>query len=172
MARKRKNTNKQSLPKNIALLFLSLGILAGASVLFSTISARPEYSYDPLETKLNKLVAKNQDKAAVTGEKEVPQKSSTGSFEYSYWDILLLQDKNHSPSGESYSVQIASFKSHEAAKQYAAELEGKSHLKCVVEESSRWYIVRWGSFHTREVAERYCGTLSSRLQKECVVMKL
>lgn len=172
MVRKRKHSKKQSLPKNIALLFLSLGILAGASLLFSTINARPEYSYDPLETKLNKLVSKGPEKSAVEGEKEAPQKSSANSFEYSYWDILLLQDKSQSSSGESFSVQIASFKSLEAAKQYAAELEGKTHLRCLVDDNSRWYIVRWGNFHTREVAERYCGTLSSRLQKECVVVKL
>lgn len=172
MVRKRKNSKKQSLPKNLALLFLSLGILAGASVLFSTINARPEYSYDPLESKLTKLVSKNPEKSAAKGEKEVVQKSSVNSFEYSYWDILLLQDKNPSSSGESFSVQIASFKSREAAEQYAAELEGKTHLRCTVDQNSRWHIVRWGSFHTREVAERYCGTLSSRLQKECAVIKL
>lgn len=172
MTRKRRQKKNQSLSKNVALLFLSLGILACASVLFSTISGRPEYSYDPLETKINKMVAKTSDKNVAKIEKTEPQKSSAGGFEYSYWDILLLQDKNQPSASENYSVQIAAFKSREAASQYAVELEGKSHLRCSIEDTARWYIVRWGNFHTREMAERYCSTLSNRLQKDCVVMKL
>lgn len=170
MKRKRKRRKQsQSLKRNVALLFLSLGILVGASVLFSIINDRPEYSYDPIESRLNKLVTKSPEKVLPKSEKEEPQKSS---FEYTYWDVLLLQDKE-SPSGsESYSIQIAAFKSEDAAKKYAAELEAKTHLRCNISDTGKWFAVRWGNFHSRETADRYCSTLSSKIQKTCVVTKM
>lgn len=170
MARRRRRRKSQSLTKNIALLFLSLGVLAGASVLFSTVDPRPEL-YDPIESKLNKLTSKGAGKDTGHVENIEAKKGSAGGFEYSYWDILLLQDKNASYAGEDYSIQIASFKSSEAAHKYASDLQARTHLKCSVGDNGRWFSVRWGSFHTREMAERYCSTLSGRLHKECVVVK-
>lgn len=170
MKRKRgRRKQPQSLARNVALLFLSLVVLIGASVLFSMISDRPEYSYDPIESKLNKLVTKSPEKALPKDEEAVPQKNS---FEYSYWDILLLQDKNALSGTENYGVQIAAFKSEDAAKKYAAELEEKTHLRCSIDDTGKWFAVRWGSFRTRETAERYCSTLKGKLQRECIVIKL
>ncbi len=169
MRRKRKQ-KKQSLTKNIALLFLSIGILAGASVLFSSIK---DHSYAPIESKLNRMVSKSQAKETALQEKEKaePQKSSVNPIEYSYWDILLLQDKDARAPGESYSIRIATFRSRVSADKYAAELEDKTHLRCSIEEAGGKFIVRWGNFHTREVAERYCSTLSGKLQKHCTVIQ-
>jgi cell division septation protein DedD len=167
--KRRRRKQSQSLKRNVALLFLSLGILIGASVLFSMMGDHPEYSYDPLQSKLNKLVAKGQEKAVPKEEKAEPQKSS---FEYTYWDILLLQDKGSSSGNENFSIQIAAFKSEEAAKKYAAELEAKTHLRCTINDTGKWFAVRWGSFHSRETADRYCSTLSSKIQKTCIVTKM
>jgi septal ring-binding cell division protein DamX len=172
VARKRKaKLKKQSLARNVALLLLSIVVLAGASLLFSILGARPEYSYAPIEKNLHKMVARASEKNAVHAEKTEPQKGSAGAFEYSYWDILLLQDKD-SGSAEHYSVQVAQFRSMDAARQYAGEIEDKSHLTCEVEEKGKAFVVLWGNFRTREMAERYCGTLSGRLQRECAVVKL
>jgi septal ring-binding cell division protein DamX len=170
MKRKRgKKKQSQSLKRNAALLFVSLGILIGASILFSVINARPEYSYGPIESKLSKLVAKSPEKALPKKEKAEPQKSS---FEYSYWDILLLQDKNSPTGDENYSIQIAAFKSEDAAKKFAADLEVKTHLRCTIDDSGKWFAVRWGNFHSRDAAQRYCSMLNSKVQRECFVTKL
>ncbi len=166
--KRRRRTQSQSLTRNVALLLLSLGILAGASILFSMINDHPKYSYDPFESRLNKLVAKGPEKALPKSEKAEPRKSS---FEYTYWDILLLQDKGSLSGSENFSIQIAAFKSEEAAKKYAAELESKTHLRCSINDTGKWFAVRWGSFHSRETADRYCSTLSSKLQKACIVTK-
>jgi hypothetical protein len=171
MVRKR-TQKKQSLAKNVALLFLSLGVLAGASVLFSTISARPEFSYDPFGERWKNMVVSDSQEGEKIAEKPEVRKSSASSFEYSYWDILLLQDNNSSAAADSFSVQIAAFKSRDAANTFASELEKKTRIRCSVEDTGKWSVVRWGSFHTRETAERYCAKLSDRLQRECIVVKM
>jgi septal ring-binding cell division protein DamX len=162
---------KQSLARNVALLLLSVMVLAGVSILFSRLNTRPEYSYAPLEKNLSKMVAKATERTAARTEQAEPQKSSAGPFEYSYWDILLLQD-NDVGSSEHYSLQIATFKSRDAARQYADEVEDRNHLRCEVEAKDKAFVVMWGNFRTREIAERYCSTLSGRLQRECAVVKL
>jgi septal ring-binding cell division protein DamX len=169
---RKKRVRKQSLAKNVALLLISIAVLAGASILFSTLNTRPEYSYDPIEKNLNKLVSKVPGKTAVQAEKPEPQEGSAGSFEYSYWDILLLQDKEGAAAVDSFSIQIGSFKTREAADQFASEIGDKTHLRCTVEGRGKSFVVRWGTFHTKEMADRYCSTLSGKLQKECFVMKL
>lgn len=170
--KKRKATlKKQSLARNIALLLLSIVILAGVSVLFSRLNTRPEYSYAPIEKNINKIVAKASQKTTAPAEKAAPQKSSADPFEYSYWDILLLQDGNDA-SSETYSIRIATFGSPGEAREYAVEIEDRNHLRCEVEAKGKTYMVRWGSFRTREMAERYCSTLSGRVGRECAVVKL
>ena len=171
MARRR-TRKKQSLTKNVAMLFLSLGVLAGASVLFSTISARPEFSYAPFGQRWKSLMASDLKQEGEKTRKTEIRKGSASGFEYSYWDILLLQDNNTSSADDSFSIQIAAFKSREAAKSFAAELEKKTRIRCTVEDTGKWSVVRWGSFHTRETAERYCSKLSDRLQRECIVVKM
>lgn len=168
--KRRTRLKKQSLAQNIALLLLSVFILAGASVLFSTLNTRPEYSYDPIEQNLSKMVSKAREKAAAETGKPEPQEGSAGAFEYSFWDILLFPDKGASPA-QAYSVQIASFDSREAALEFAGSLESRSRLTCEVASRDGKFVVRWGSFRTREVAERYCRTLSGRLRTGCTVVK-
>ena len=171
MARKRKN-KKQSLTKNIAMLFLSLGILAGASLLFSTINARPEFSYDPFGERWKNLVSSDPImNENPSGKAQVSKRAASG-FEYSYWDILLLQDSNSASEANSFSIQIAAFRSHDAAKGFAAELEERTKIRCTVADTGKWTVVRWGSFQSRETAERYCSKLSDRLQRECIVVKM
>ncbi|HQO81734.1 MAG TPA: hypothetical protein PKW48_11815, partial [Deltaproteobacteria bacterium] len=91
----------------MALLFLSLGVLAGASVLFSTISARPEFSYDPFGQRWRSLMASDSKQDTEKTPKTEIHKGSASGFEYSYWDILLLQDNNTSSADDSFSIQIA-----------------------------------------------------------------
>ena len=165
---------KQSLAKNVALLLLSIAILTGASVLFTTLNTRPEYSYDTIEKNLSKIVSKAPDQAVAQAEKEKPdpQKSSAGGgFEYSYWDILLLPDKN-APETESFTIQIGAFKTREAAQQLADEINDKTRLRCQVEARGKTFLVRWGTFHTKEMAQRYCSSLESKIQRNCAVVKL
>lgn len=159
---------KQSLARNIALLFVSIAVLAGASVLFTMLNTRPEYSYAPIEKNLSKMVSKASAKTPSPADKPGPEKGSAGTFEYSYWDIL--QDKG-SAADEAYTVQIATFRSRDEAQRFADGLEDKNHLTCEVEQKGKAFAVRWGSFRTRETAERYCSTLSGRLQRECTVVK-
>ncbi|HPX17858.1 MAG TPA: SPOR domain-containing protein [Deltaproteobacteria bacterium] len=171
MARKRTH-KKQSLTKNIAMLFLSLGILAGASLLFSTINARPEFSYDPFGERWKSLVASDPIRNEKPSGKAQASKSAASGFEYSYWDILLLQDSDSASAADSFSIQIAAFRSPETARSFAAELEEKTRIRCTVADTGKWTVVRWGSFQSRETAERYCSKLSDRLQRECIVVKM
>ncbi|MFY9396761.1 MAG: SPOR domain-containing protein [Desulfomonilia bacterium] len=168
MAKKRA-LKKQSLAKNIALLALSLVVLAGASFLFSAVSDRPEFSLDPVGERFKNMVA---DENKPPAEPSEPQKLSAGGFEYSYWDILLLDNGDKSASSESYSIQIAAFRSHESAVKFASELQEKSRVRCTVTNTGTWSVVRWGTFHNRETAERYCSKLSEKLKRECIVVKM
>jgi cell division protein FtsN len=170
MAKKRK-PKKQSLAKNIALLFLSLGILAGASILFSMVNGRSDFSYDPFHSKWKSLIAQDNKTNPAQKSEEKTQKSAN-AFEYSYWDILLVQDKEE-PAGENnYSIQIAAFKSIQQAQKYAHDLKNKTHLQCKVVTKEKWSMVRWGSFSTKSTAERYRKKLSKRLQRECIVVRM
>jgi cell division septation protein DedD len=166
-----KKLKKQSLARNVALLILSVVILAGVSFVFSRLNARPEYSTAPIEKNISKIVAKASQKNAPQAEKAAPQKSAANPYDYSYWDILLLQDES-AASGDAYSIQIAAYKSRDEARSFADEVQDKDRLRCEVEEKGKVFVVRWGSFRTREMAERYCGTLTGRLGRECVVVKL
>ena len=154
------------------MLFLSLGVLAGASILFSTINARPEFSLDPFGRRWKNLVTSGAETDGRPEEKSETRKSAASGFEYSYWDILLLQDESSGVSDDSFSIQIAAFKSHDAAENFASELEKKTRIRCSVKDTGKWSVVRWGSFHSRETAERYCSKLSERLQRECIVVRM
>lgn len=171
MTRKRA-PKKQSLTKNIALLALSLGILAGVSFLFSTLSDRPEFSFDPVGERWKSLVTDDTKSPAKPDGSSEPQKITAGSFEYSYWDILLLESGDKSASSESYSIQIAAFKSHESAKKLASKLQEESRVRCTVTDTGTWFVVRWGTFHSRETADRYCSKLSEKIKRECIVVKM
>ncbi len=168
---KRKKQKKQSLAKNIALLFLSLGILAGASILFSAVNGRSDFCYDPFRNKLTNMISQRHDKDVSKKTQVPPQQSSANAYDYKYWDILLLQDKEEPPGDNNYSIQIAAFKTLKQAQKYTADIKDKTHLQCRVVSEGKWSVVRWGSFSTRSSAERYRKKVSERLKKECIVVK-
>jgi cell division septation protein DedD len=168
---KRKKQKKQSLAKNIALLFLSLGILAGASILFSAVNGRSDFSYDPFRSKWTTIISQRQKDSVSKKSKVTPQESSASAYDYKYWDILLLQDKEEPPGDNNYSIQIAAFKTLKQAQNYAGNLKDKTHLQCSVVSKGKWSVVRWGSFSTKSSADRYRTKLSERLNRECIVVK-
>lgn len=169
---KRRRQKKQSLTKNVALLFLSLGILAGASILFSTVSGSSDFSYDPLRGKLASIISLRHEGKSVQTDEAKKKKSQASSYDYKYWDILLLQEKAEPPGDNKYTIQIAAFKSLKNAQNYAHDLKDKTHLQCRVVSQGDWSVVRWGSFSKRSSAERYRKKLSERLQKECIIIKM
>lgn len=169
---KRRNQKKQSLAKNIALLFLSLGILAGASILFSTVNGRSDFSYDPFRSKLANIISPLHENNSPQKTEVKTQKSSVSAYDYKYWDILLLQDKAEPSGDNNYSIQIAAFKSLTHAQNYAHDLKEKTHLQCRVVSEGKWSVVRWGSFSKKSSADRYRKKLSERLQRECIVVKM
>jgi len=168
MAKKRHQKN-QSLAKNIALLFLSLGILAGTCILFSTVNERSDFSFDPFRSNWSNLVGKER-KTKTADHEPKTTKTTASAFEYTYWDILLLQNNSALPAENNYSIQIASFISHDQALNYAKDLKEKTHLKFRVVNTGTWSAVRWGSFATKESAQRYCKELSSKLNRECIII--
>jgi len=170
MAKKRKQKN-QSLAKNIALLFLSLGILAGASVIFTAVNGRPDFSFDPFRSNWSNLVDKGR-KSKTTKNVAKTDKTTASAFEYTYWDILLLQDDTASSAENNYSIQIASFKSNDQAINYVKELKEKTHLQFKIVNTGKWSAVRWGSFTTKDSAQRYCKQLSSKLNRECIIIEM
>ena len=167
---KRKKQRKQSLAKNIALLFLSLGILAGASILFSAVNGRSDFSYDPFRSKWTNILSQHHEKGVSKKSKVAAQESSANAYDYKYWDILLLQDKEEPPGDNTYSIQIAAFRTLTQAQKYAGDLKEKTHLQCRVVKQGNWSVVRWGNFSARSSADRYRRTLSERLNRECIVV--
>ncbi|MGC9324066.1 MAG: SPOR domain-containing protein [Desulfomonilia bacterium] len=168
--RRKKKIPKQSLAKNIALLFLSLGILAGASVLFSTINNKSEFSFNPLQHSWNDILTE-QERTESGQDDAVSQKSAIGPFEYTFYDILFKKDAEESGS-EHYSIQIAAFKTTEQAEKFAQDLKEKARLRCRVEQKGTWSCVRWGSFSTKASAQRYNEKLSAKLQRNCIIVKM
>ncbi len=169
---KKRHQKKQSLAKNIGLLFLSLGILAGASLLFSTVSDRSDFSYDPFHSQWTNLVTQERETTSSQESETKAPKSTASAFEYSYWDILLLQDKEDASGENAYSIQIGAFKSLKKAQDFASHLQEKNHLQCKVINKGDWSMVRWGSFTSKASAERYRKKLSSQLQQECIVVRM
>ncbi|MBN2298533.1 MAG: SPOR domain-containing protein [Deltaproteobacteria bacterium] len=170
MAKKRQQKN-QSLVKNIALLFLSLSILAGASLLFSTVNGKSDFSFDPFHSEWSNLIDKDRENKT-TKITEKTNKTAASAFEYTYWDILLLQDDTAASADNNYSIQIASFKSNDQALIFAKSIKEKTHLQCKVVNTGNWSAVRWGSFPTKDSAQQYCKELSSKLNRECIVIKM
>jgi len=169
MAKKKIKKKNQSLVKNIALLFLSLVILAGASFLFSTVNTNADFSFDPFGSQWLNLISRDQG-SNQPGQKVNQDKTAASAFEYTYWDILLLREDTGASAGNNYSIQIASFKSSEQARSYAESIKEKTSLQCRVVNTGTWSAVRWGSFPTKDSAQRYCRELSSKLNKECIVV--
>jgi cell division protein FtsN len=144
-------------------------ILGGVSFLFTRLSARPEYSYEPIQKNLGKIARKARENAPAQSPQPAPEKGSTGTYD-EVWNMLVPRGQE-SPGPERYVVQIAAFRTREDAARKEDELREKIRLDCDVEMRDGLYMLTYGSFRTRESAERTCSTLRSRLRQECVVMQ-
>jgi cell division septation protein DedD len=172
---KKKRIHKQSLSRNIALLFLSLGLLAGVSILFTSFSTRSELSMDPIQSTVKGLVARDEKPLPATepqpAKTEVKKSNAIPAFDYSFYKIL--KEKNSAePIEEHYSVQIGAFKSQLHAKTLAQELREKSRIKCRIEKEGNLFCVRWGTFTTISTAEENRVKLSDKIKRNCRVVKM
>ncbi len=173
--KKKKRIRKQSVTRNIALLLLSLVLLVGVSMLFTSFSHRSELSMDPIQSTVKGLVTRDEKPlpAAEPEPVKTEAKKSTAipTFDYSFYKIL--KEKNGSePAEEHYTVQIGAFKSQAHAKSLAEDLRQKNRIKCRVEKEGSLFCVRWGTFTTVSSAEENRTKLSDKINRNCKVVKM
>jgi cell division septation protein DedD len=168
--KKRRHPKQSSLVKNLALLFLSLGLLAGASFVFSYFGNRSELSLDPIQSTWDSLFS-HEEKLKPPPEQPKPKASSVSPSELSFYDILEKKGPS-APTEESYTIQIGAFKSKDQAKTFAKELKEKNKLSFRIDKAGKLNCVRWGTFTTQEKAEKTCEKLSAKLHRECKVVKM
>jgi len=154
----------------MALLFLSLGLLAGVSFIFSYFSNRSDLSLGPINSAWNSVFS-HDDKPKVISDQPKTKASSAGNFDYSFYDILNQKDTS-SQGASSFTIQIGAFKSKEQAKTFARELKGKCNLPYRIEKEGKLNCVRWGTFNTQDRAEKYREKLSAKVQHDCKVVKM
>jgi cell division protein FtsN len=172
----RKKTKKKgrrikqlSLAKNIALLFLSLGLLAGVSFVFSYFGNRSELSLDPIQRTWNSAFLEKDKPQAVT-EQPKPKTSSVTPIDLTFYETL--NHKEPSSTDVSYTIQVGAFKSSVKANSFARELKNKSKLSFRIDKEGKSYCVRWNTFTTQESAARDCVRLAAKLQHVCKVIKM
>jgi cell division septation protein DedD len=172
--KKKRNPKQSSLAKNVALLFLSLGLLAGVSLIFTSISNRSDLSLNPIQSTVKGLVA-HDDKPQIpptpAPQTEAKKSSAIPAFDYSFYKILNQKDASEK-ADEHYTVQIATFKSQAHAKSLAQTLREKNRLKCRIEKEGGLYCVRWGSYNTVSSAEQNRLKLSEKISRDCKVVKM
>jgi cell division septation protein DedD len=168
--KKKRRHRRQSLAKNVALLFLSLGLLAGASMLFTSISNRSDLSLGPIQSTLNGIVSREEKPKTLPVPNET-KKSAMNSFNYSFYKILN-QKEGAGQTDEHYTVQIAAFRSPDRAKSFAQEIKEKSRLTCRIDREGGLSCVRWGTFTTLASAEKSREKLSEKLNRDCKVVKM
>jgi hypothetical protein len=163
---------QSSTVKNVALLFLSLGLLTGASLLFSYLGNRSDLSLDPIQKTWNGIVSQ-QDNAEAEVPAEQPERASSevGGFDYTFYDILAHKGSQDSPE-EHYSVQIGAFRSRDQAKEFARDMKERARVSFRIDTDGKLSCVRWGSFTTREAADKQCAKLSDKLGRTCIVVKM
>lgn len=161
---------QSSLAKNMALLFLSLGLLAGVSFIFSYFGSRSELSLDPIQQTWDSAFSR-EDATQARQEQPKPKASSLNPVDLKFYDILNQKDTTTEPF-ESYTIQVGAFKTKEKAMKFAKELKEKSKLTFRVDKEGKMYCVRWNTFTTRESAAQDCEKLSARIQHECRVVKM
>jgi cell division septation protein DedD len=172
--KKKKRIHKQSLTRNVALLFLSLGLLAGVSILFTSFSSRSELSMDPIQSTVKGLVTRDEKPLPVEpapADTEAKKSTAIPAFDYSFYKIL--KEKNSAePVEEHYTVQIGAFKSQAHAKALTQELREKNRIRCRVEKEGNLFCVRWGTFTTVSSAEENRAKLSEKISRNCKVVKM
>jgi cell division septation protein DedD len=168
--KKRRYTRQSSLAKNMALLFLSLGLLGAVSFVFSYFSTHADLSLDPIQSAWNGIFSPEEKPQAKAQEPDA-KKSSVAPIDYSFYEILnKKQEPAHADT--SYTIQVGAFKNKEHAVTLARELKEKSRLSFRVEKEGKLSCIRWGSFTTLDKAEKYREKLSAKLQRECKVVKM
>ena len=167
--KKGRRVKQLSIAKNIALLFLSLGLLAGVSFVFSYFSNRSELSLNPIQRTWNSAFSEKEKPQAVT-EQPKPKTSSVNPIDLTFYETL--NQKEPSSTDDSYTIQVGAFKSRDKANSFARELKNKSKLSFRVDKEGKSYCVRWNTFTTQESAARDCGKLAAKLQHVCKVVKM
>ena len=167
--KKGRRVKQLSLAKNVALLFLSLGLLAGVSFVFSYFGNRSELSLDPIQRTWNSAFSEKDKPQAVT-EQPKPKTSSVTPIGLTFYETL--NQKEPSNTQDSYTIQVGTFKSRDKANSFARELKNKSKLSFRVDKEGKSYCVRWNTFTTQESASRDCGKLAAKLQHVCKVVKM
>jgi cell division septation protein DedD len=172
----RKKTKKKgrrikqlSLAKNVALLFLSLGLLTGVSFIFSYFGNRSELSFDPIARTLNSAFSEKEKPLAVTGQTKA-KTSSVAPIGLTFYETL--SQKEPANTDDSYTIQVGAFKSRAKADNFVKELKNKSKLSFRVDKEGKTYCVRWNTFTTQESAARDCVKLAAKIQHGCKVVKM
>jgi hypothetical protein len=161
---------QSSTVRNVALLFLSLGLLTGASMLFSYLGNRSDITLDPIQKAWSGMVAEDEKGEAPAREPET-KSSAVGGYDYKFYEILGEKD-GQDQGEEHYSIQVGAFRNKDHAKEFVQELGEKAKISLRIDKDGKLSCVRWGTFTTREAAERQCAKLSDKLQRHCVVVKM
>jgi septal ring-binding cell division protein DamX len=167
--KKARRLKQLSLVKNVALLFLSLGLLTGVSFVFSYFGNRSELSLDPIQRTLNNAFSEKEKPLAVT-EQPKPKTSSVTPLGLTFYETL--GQKESTGTDDSYTIQVGAFKSRAKANSFARELKLKSKLSFRVDKEGKSYCVRWNTFTTQESASRDCVKLAAKIQHGCKVVKM
>lgn len=171
--KKRRTQPKRAQPstvRNVALLFLSLGLLTGASLLFSYLGNRSDISLDPIQKAFSGMVA-GEDNGEEPSEEPKTKSSAVSGYDYKFYE--LLGEKNDQEQAEEhYSVQIGAFRNNAHAKEFVRELRDKTRIQVRIDRDGKLSCVRWGTFTTREAAEKQCAKLSEKLKRTCIVVKM
>jgi septal ring-binding cell division protein DamX len=172
----RKKTKKKgrrikqlSLAKNVALLFLSLGLLTGVSFIFSYFGNRSELSLDPISRTWNNAFSEKEKPLAVN-EQTKAKTSSVAPIGLTFYETL--SQKEPTSTEDSYTIQVGAFKSRAKADSFVTELKNKSKLSFRVDKEGKTYCVRWNTFTTQESAARDCVKLAAKIQHGCKVVKM
>ena len=165
--KKGRRVKQLSLAKNVALLFLSLGLLAGVSFVFSYFSNRSELSLDPIQRTWDTTFSQKEKPQASP---EQPKASSVAPIDLTFYETLI--QKEPARTDDSYTIQVGTFKSRDKANSFARELGNKSKLSFRVDKVGKSYCVRWNTFTTQESAAGNCGKLAAKIQHSCRVVKM
>ena len=85
--KKGRRVKQLSLVKNVALLFLSLGLLTGVSFVFSYFGNRSELSLDPIQSTWNSAFSEKEKPQAVT-EQPKTKTSSVAPIGLTFYETL------------------------------------------------------------------------------------
>lgn len=161
---------QSSTVRNVALLFLSLGLLTGASILFSYLDNRSGMSLDPVQKAFSGMVAQD-DRVEKPADEPKTKSSAVSGYDYEFYD-LLTKEGDQDQFEQHYSIQVGAFRDSDHAREFIRELREKARVQLRIDRDGKLSCVRWGTFTTREAAEKQCAKLSEKLGRTCVVVKM